>query len=124
MAFSILARVRGQDRISSEQVAKICGLKMIQDKFRQKVTMVWSYEKGNGGRSVEISGRNGSIREKESRKTKENLDKYSEEGFGTNRRGRECGISVEKITKLTSFTIELASKFICIQVIFKCTYLK
>jgi len=34
--------------------------------------MVWSYEKGKGGRSFEISGRNGSIREKESRKIKEN----------------------------------------------------
>jgi len=38
--------------------------------------MVWSCEKGNGGRSVEISGRNGSIGEKESRKTKENLERY------------------------------------------------
>jgi len=28
--------------------------------------MVWSCENGNGGRSVEISGRNGSIGEKES----------------------------------------------------------
>jgi len=36
--------------------------------------MVWSCEKGNGGRSVEISGRNGSIGIKESRKTKENLE--------------------------------------------------
>jgi len=40
--------------------------------------MVWSCEKGNGGRSVEISGDNGSIREKVSRKTKENLERYSE----------------------------------------------
>jgi len=30
----------------------------------EKVTMAWSCEKGNGGRSVEISGRNGSIRGK------------------------------------------------------------
>jgi len=36
--------------------------------------------------SVEISGRNGSIGEKESRKTEENLKRYSEEGFGTNSR--------------------------------------
>jgi len=49
--------------------------------------MVWSYGKGNGGRSVEISEGNGSIGEKESRKTKENLERYSEEGFGTNRNG-------------------------------------
>jgi len=35
----------------------------------EKVTKVWSCEKGNGGRSVDISGRNKSIREKESRKT-------------------------------------------------------
>jgi len=80
-----MTRVRWQDRISSEEVAKRCGLKIIQDKLRQKVTMVWSCEKGNGERSVEISGRNGSIGEKESRKTKENMEKFSEEGFGTNR---------------------------------------
>jgi len=43
--------------------------------------MVWSCEKGNGGRSVEISGRNGRIEEKESRKTRENLERYSEEGL-------------------------------------------
>jgi len=46
--------------------------------------MVWSCDKGNGGRSVVISGRNGSIGEKESRKTKEYLERYSEGGFGTN----------------------------------------
>jgi len=49
--------------------------------------MVWTCENGNGGRSVEISGRNGSIREKESRKTKENLERYSKEAFGTNMSG-------------------------------------
>jgi len=38
--------------------------------------------------SVEISRGNGSIREKGSRKTKENLKRYSEEGFGANRSGR------------------------------------
>jgi len=45
--------------------------------------MAWSCEKKNGGRSVEISGRNGSIGEKESRnrKTKENLERYIEEEF-------------------------------------------
>jgi len=52
-------------------VAKRCGLKMIKDKLRQK-RLQWSCEKGSGGRSVEISGRNGSVGEKESRKTKEN----------------------------------------------------
>jgi len=31
-----IARVRCQDRISSEEVAKRCGLKMIQDKLRHK----------------------------------------------------------------------------------------
>jgi len=31
-----MARVRWQDRIYSEEVAKRCGLKMIQDKLRQK----------------------------------------------------------------------------------------
>jgi len=31
-----MPRVRRQDRISSEEVAKRCGLKMIQDKLRQK----------------------------------------------------------------------------------------
>jgi len=31
-----MARVRGQDRISSEKVVKRCDLKMIQDKLRQK----------------------------------------------------------------------------------------
>jgi len=53
--------------------------------------MVWSCEKGNGGRSVEISEGNESIGEKGKRKTKESLERYSEEGFGTNRSGRECG---------------------------------
>jgi len=32
-----MARVRWQDRISSEEVAKRCGLKMIRDKLRQKM---------------------------------------------------------------------------------------
>jgi len=41
--------------------------------------MVWSCEKGNGGKSVEISGGNGSIGKRGSRKTKENLERYSEE---------------------------------------------
>jgi len=36
--------------------------------------MVWSGKNGNGERSVEITGINGSIREKESRKPKENLE--------------------------------------------------
>jgi len=40
--------------------------------------MVWSCEKGNGGKRVAISGRSGSIGEKESMKTKENLERYSE----------------------------------------------
>jgi len=91
-----MAIVRWQDRISSEEVAKRCGLKMIQIET-EKVTIVWSCKKGNGGRSVEISGRNGSIREKGSRKTKENLERYSEEGFGTNWSGRESGIGSRKI---------------------------
>jgi len=49
--------------------------------------VVWSCEKGNGGRSDEISGRNGSVWEKESRKTKENFGRYSEEGFGAIKSG-------------------------------------
>jgi len=57
---------------------------MIQDKLRQKRLKC---EKVNRGRSVDISGRNGSIGEKESKKTKENLERYSEEGFRTNRSG-------------------------------------
>jgi len=72
---------------------------MIRDKLTEKVTMVWSCEKGNGGRSVEISGGNGSIGERGRRKTKENLERYSEEGFETNRSGRECGIESRKIEK-------------------------
>jgi len=59
--------------------------------------MVWSSAKGNGGRSVEFSGRNGRIGEKGRRKTMENLYRYSEEGFGTNRSGRECGIGLRKM---------------------------
>jgi len=47
--------------------------------------MVWSREQGNGGWSVEISGRNGSYGEKKRRKTKENLERFSEEGFETNK---------------------------------------
>jgi len=42
----------------------------------EKVTMVWSCEKGNRGRSVNISGRNGSEGKKES-KNKENLERSS-----------------------------------------------
>jgi len=61
--------------------------------------MVWSCEKGKGRRRVEVSGRNRSIREKESRKTKENLKRYSEERFGANRSGRECGIRSRKMEK-------------------------
>jgi len=53
----------------------------------EHITMVWSCKKGNGWRNVEISGKNGSIGEKESRKTQENLERYSEKGFGTNTSG-------------------------------------
>jgi len=49
--------------------------------------MVWPCEKGNGRKGVKISGRNGSIKDKESRKTKENLERLSEDRFGTNRSG-------------------------------------
>jgi len=35
--FIYMARVRWQDRISSEEVAKRCGLKMIQNKLIQKM---------------------------------------------------------------------------------------
>jgi len=61
--------------------------------------MVWSCEMGNGGMSVEISGRNGSIGEKESSNTKENLKRYSEEGLRTNGSGCECGIKSRKMEK-------------------------
>jgi len=44
--------------------------------------VVWSCEKRNGGSSAEINEGNGSIGEKGSRKTKEVLERYSEEGFG------------------------------------------
>jgi len=40
--------------------------------------MVWSCEKGNGGRNVEISGRKVSVGEKESSKTKENQGEINE----------------------------------------------
>jgi len=53
----------------------------------EMITMVCPCGKENRGRRVEISEGNGSIGEKESRKTKENLERYSEEGFGTNRNG-------------------------------------
>jgi len=49
--------------------------------------MVWSRKQANGGKSVEISGGNENIREKKSRKMKENLERYGEEGFGTYRSG-------------------------------------
>jgi len=42
---------------------------------------------------MEVSGRKGI------RKTKENLERYSEEGFGTNRSGRECGIGSRKMER-------------------------
>jgi len=44
--------------------------------------MVWSCETGTIGRSVEVSGRNGCVGEKKSRKTMEYLERYSEKGFG------------------------------------------
>lgn len=50
--------------------------------------MVWSCEKGSRGRNVEIGGRNGSAREKESRKTKV---------FGGIGSGRECDIGSKKM---------------------------
>jgi len=37
--------------------------------------------------------------DKGSRKTKENLERYSEERFGTNRSGRACGIGSRKMEK-------------------------
>jgi len=76
-----MARTRWQDRISSEEVAKRCGLKMIKNKLRQK-RLQWF---GHVGRNVEIRGRNVSAMERKSRKTKENLERYSEEGFEANR---------------------------------------
>jgi len=54
--------------------------------------MVWSCEKGNGGRSAEINGGNGSIGEKGSSETKENLEINSEEGLGTNSSVRELAL--------------------------------
>jgi len=80
-----MARVRWQDSISSKEMAKRCGLKMIQDKLRQKRLQWFGHVKRETeyhGRSVQISGRNGkngSISEKESSKTKENLKRYSED---------------------------------------------
>jgi len=76
-----MARVRWQDRISSEEVAKRCGLKMIQDKLRQK-RLQWF---GHVRRETEGGVLRLVIGDKESRKTKENLERYSEEGFRTNR---------------------------------------
>jgi len=52
-----------------------------------------------GKRREEVSERNGTIGEKESRKTKENLERYSEEGFETIRSGWECGIESKKMEK-------------------------
>jgi len=60
--------------------------------------MVGLCENENGG-SVEISGRNGSITEKERSKTKTNFERYSEKGFGINKSGRECGIISRKMEK-------------------------
>jgi len=74
--FRYMARVRRQDRISSEEVAERCGLKMIPVKLRQKRLQWFGHvrrETENGGRSVENSGRNESIGEEESRKSTENL---------------------------------------------------
>jgi len=93
--------VRWQDRISIEEVAKRCGLKMIQNKLRQKRLQWFGHVRGETEievfrlvEEIEVSG------EKESRKTKENLERYSEEGFGTNRSGRECGIRSRKMRKI------------------------
>jgi len=43
--------------------------------------MVRSCEKGNGERSVEISGISGRFCERESRRTNENMERYSEGNF-------------------------------------------
>jgi len=73
-------RVRWQDRNSSEDVAMRCGLKMIQDRLRQKRLQWFGHvrRETEGGVSrlveeIELLG------EKESRKTEENLERYSEE---------------------------------------------
>jgi len=85
-----MSRVRWHDRISSEEVAKRCGLKMIQDKLRRKRLQWFGHvrRETEGGvfrlvEEIEVSG------EQLSSKTKENLDRYrpSEVGFGTIRSG-------------------------------------
>jgi len=58
---------------------------MIQDKLRQKRLQLFGHVRKETEGGVEFSGRNGSIGEKESRKTKENLKIYTEQGFKTNR---------------------------------------
>jgi len=73
--------VRWQDKISSEEVAKRCGLKMIQDKLRQKRLHSGHVRRETEGGVLRL------VEEMESRKTKEKLERYSEDGFGTNRSG-------------------------------------
>jgi len=81
-----VAGERRQDRISSEEVANRCGLKMIKNNFKlRQRRLEWfghvrSEPEGGVLRLVEQMG---------SRKTKENLERNSEDGFGTNRNGRE-----------------------------------
>jgi len=67
------------------------------DRKSYNALVMWE---GNGGKSVEISGGNGSIGEKESRKKRENLERYSEKGFGTTRSGSECGIGSRRWRKI------------------------
>jgi len=96
-----MASVRWQDRISSEEMAVRCGLKMMQDKLRQKRLQWFCHvrREAEGGvlrfvEEMEVSGG-----EKESRKTKKNLERYSEEGFRSIRSESECGIGSKKIEK-------------------------
>jgi len=59
--------------------------------------MVWSCKKGNEAEGGVLRLVNEMTRKKESRKTKENLESYSGEGFGSIWSGWECGIWSKKM---------------------------
>jgi len=80
------SEMAGQDLLSSEEAAKRCGLKIIQDKLRQKRLQWFGHVRWEmEGEVLRLVEEIEVSEKKERRKTKENSEIHSEEGFGTKR---------------------------------------
>ena len=73
--------MRWQDRISSEEVAKCCGLKEIREKRRQRRLQWFGIVRREAEGSAGNGGGNGSARKEDSWKTKTDLERYSAAEF-------------------------------------------